>query len=53
MKQTSTLISLFAIFALVWGRAEIEEQANMYPYMDEAMHTLGIDYTWRAYETTT
>ena len=48
------MISYLPFFAtLVRGRAEIPEQAPMYPYMAEAMERIGMDYTWRAYETTT
>ena len=39
--------------ALVQGKAVITEQAEKYPYMNEAMITMGYDYAWKAYETTT
>ena len=53
MFLTRKLISYLPFFAtLVRGRAEIPEQASMYPYMAEAMERYGLDYTWRAYETT-
>ena len=46
---------LLATASLVASSEEIDGEChdNRYPYMCEAMKTLGLGYRWSAYETTT
>ena len=41
------------LVSAVFCRAVSEQQATQYPYMHYAMQTLGLNFTWQAYELTT
>lgn len=46
-------IALVTLVSLAESKALKPEFALLYPYMDEAMRVIGLDYTWTAIETTT